>query len=77
MGGTFHDDRSGADSPRTARQFSHDILNQLFIVQGRAEVVLLELDPGHPLRTDIVEIHRACVRAVQLTEEWRTAQPPG
>lgn len=72
MTAMLHDDQSGRDGPRTARQFCHDILNQLFIIQGRAEVVLLEVDAAHPLRQDLVEIHRACVKAVQMTEEWRT-----
>lgn len=68
----LHDDnRVGGDGPRTARQFCHDILNQLFIIQGRAEVALLELDAAHPLRQDILEIHKACLKAVQATEDWR------
>lgn len=75
MTAMFHDDQAGGGGgPRTPRQFSHDILNQLFIIQGRAEVALLELDPSHPLRQDIVEIHKACLKAVQMTEEWRTSQ---
>jgi hypothetical protein len=65
---------AGDGAPRSAREFCHDILNQLFVIQGRAEVVLLELDAAHPLRQDIVEIHRACRRAVQMTEDWRTGQ---
>jgi hypothetical protein len=52
-------------------EYCHDILNLLFIIQGRVEVVLLELDAGDPHRNDILEIHKACLRAVALTETWR------
>ena len=56
-------------------EYCHDILNLLFIIQGRAEVVLLELDTSDPHRDDILEVHRACLRAVALTEAWRAPRP--
>jgi hypothetical protein len=58
-------------------EFCHDLLNLLFIIQGRVEVVLLELDAEDPHRQDFLEVYRACVRAVALTESWRTPEGPG
>lgn len=58
-----------------ARPFVHDMKNYLGIVIGYSNLLLEELPPEDPRRTDIDEIRKAGEAAIALVEEWRAAHP--
>jgi signal transduction histidine kinase len=47
----------------------HDFKNQLAIIRGFAEILLAEAAAGDPRRSDLEEIHRASVTALELLEK--------
>jgi hypothetical protein len=49
-------------------RWSHDLKNQLGIVLGFSELLLDDMAAGDPRRADIVEIHAAATRAMQIVE---------
>ena len=55
--------------------FVHDMKNYLGIVIGYSTLLLEELPPEDPRRTDIEEILRAGQGALELTEHWGAAVP--
>jgi hypothetical protein len=59
----------------SARTFVHDMKNYLGIVIGYSNLVLDELPPEDPRRTDIDEIRKAGEAALALIERWNTAMP--
>jgi signal transduction histidine kinase/ActR/RegA family two-component response regulator len=48
---------------------AHDFNNLLTAIQGHAELLLDELEPGHPGRPDVDEIRKASERAAALTSQ--------
>jgi signal transduction histidine kinase len=48
------------------QRWRHDLKNQLGIVLGFSELLLNDIDPASPHRPDIVEIHTAAQRAIDL-----------
>lgn len=50
----------------TLRRWRHDMKNQLGIVLGFSDLLLHELDETSPHRRDLVEIHAAAQRALDL-----------
>lgn len=48
------------------REFEHALCNQVAIVVGYCELLLDEAPPDSPLRTDLVEMHKAAVRAMDM-----------
>jgi PAS domain S-box-containing protein len=48
---------------------AHDFNNLLTAIRGHAELLLGEMTPTHPLRTDLEEINRAAQRASTLTRQ--------
>ena len=47
-------------------QLAHEFKNHMAIVIGFSELLLSELPPDHPLRTDLEQIHIASHAAVAL-----------
>ena len=56
--------------PESSR-WRHDILNQIGIILGFAELLLDEMDPADPKRADIQEISTAAQRAMELLQQKR------
>jgi two-component system, cell cycle sensor histidine kinase and response regulator CckA len=54
---------------RLAGGVAHDFNNLLSVILGYSEDMLLELEPQHPLRDDVQEIHKASTRAADLTRQ--------
>ncbi|MGA1790991.1 MAG: PAS domain S-box protein [bacterium] len=54
---------------RLAGGIAHDFNNLLTIINGNSGLILDDLEEGHPLRSDIAEIHRAGERASALTSQ--------
>ena len=54
---------------RLAGGVAHDFNNMLGVIMGHTELVLADLEPGHPLRADIEEISRAAGRSADLTRQ--------
>ncbi len=54
---------------RLAGGVAHDFNNLLTVVNGYSEMILYGLPPDHALRPDITEIHRAGLRARDLTQQ--------
>jgi PAS domain S-box-containing protein len=54
---------------RLAGGVAHDFNNLLSVILGYSEDMLLELEPQHPLRDDLQEIHKASLRAADLTRQ--------
>ena len=54
---------------RLAGGVAHDFNNILTAIKGYAELMLLELTPGDPLRSSVTEIRRAGERAADLTHQ--------
>ena len=52
----------------------HDFKNQLAIIRGFAEILLVECAPGDPRRGDFEEIHKAAVTALNLLDGLYPAQ---
>ncbi len=53
-----------------SRLFVHDMKNHLGIVVGYSRLLLDELLPEDPRRTDIDEIRKAGEAAIALVERW-------
>ena len=47
-------------------RWQHDMKNQLGIVLGFSDLLLQELDPSDAKRADLLEIHAAATRAMEL-----------
>ena len=58
-----------------SRPFVHDMKNYLGIVIGYSNLLLDELPPEDPRRTDIDEIRKAGEAAIALVEKWSAAAP--
>ena len=56
--------------------FVHDLKNYLGIVIGYSNLLLEELPPEDPRRTDIDEIRKAGEAAIALVDRW-SAMVPG
>jgi two-component system cell cycle sensor histidine kinase/response regulator CckA len=54
---------------RLAGGVAHDFNNLLTVIQGGADLMLMEMDDAHALREDTLEIRRAAVRAAGLTRQ--------
>ena len=48
------------------QRWRHDLKNQLGIVLGFSDLLLNELDPASPHRSDVAEIHAAAQKALDL-----------
>jgi PAS domain S-box-containing protein len=57
---------------RLAGGVAHDFNNLLSVILGYSEDILHELEPQHPLREDLQEIHKASTRASELTRQLLT-----
>jgi two-component system cell cycle sensor histidine kinase/response regulator CckA len=55
--------------------FVHDMKNYLGIVIGYSNLLLEELPPEDPRRTDIDEIRKAGEAAIALVDKWNAAVP--
>ena len=58
-----------------SRRFVHDMKNYLGIIIGYSTLLLDELPPEDPRRTDIEEIRNAGEAAAALVERWSAATP--
>jgi hypothetical protein len=54
---------------RLAGGIAHDFNNLLTAILGSAQLALREIDASHPVREDLEEIHRAGLRAADLTRQ--------
>ena len=54
-------DRKGSRS-----RWRHDMKNQLGVILGFCDLLLVEMDPADPRRGDVQEIHTAATRAMEL-----------
>jgi hypothetical protein len=51
------------------REFEHALCNQVAIVLGYCELLLEEAPPGSALRTDLEEMHKAAVAAMNMLRD--------
>jgi len=61
-------------------RIAHDLMNQLGIIIGFAELLLSEIAADDPRRADIEEMHSAANRAIALVEQLdspESAPSPG
>ena len=58
-----------------SRPFVHDMKNYLGIVIGYSNLLLEELPPEDPRRTDMDEIRKAGEAAIALVNRWSAAAP--
>jgi signal transduction histidine kinase len=63
----------GDDTPNL--RWRHDMKNQLGIILGFSELLLDDLAPDHPMRTDLEEILRAGRRAMKIVNDFEPAGP--
>ncbi|NLX23679.1 MAG: PAS domain S-box protein [Phycisphaerae bacterium] len=54
---------------RLAGGVAHDFNNMLSVILGHAELALEQVDPSHPLHTDVVQIRQAAERSADLTRQ--------
>jgi two-component system cell cycle sensor histidine kinase/response regulator CckA len=54
---------------RLAGGVAHDFNNMLALVLGHAELALEQIDPTHPLHTDLQEVRKAAERSAGLTRQ--------
>ncbi|MBV9773758.1 MAG: PAS domain S-box protein [Gemmatimonadetes bacterium] len=54
---------------RLAGGVAHDFNNLLTVIEGNAELILLDLPPESPIRMELAEIQRASGRAASLTRQ--------
>ena len=47
----------------------HTLRNQIAIILGYCELLLGEIPAGSPMRTDVVEMHKAANTALELLEQ--------
>ena len=53
---------------------AHDFNKILTVILGNCSLILDQLEPGHPLRSDVEQIHSAAQRAAGLTRRcWPSA----
>lgn len=52
--------------PTGMHRWRHDLKNQLGIILGFSDLMLNELDPASPHRSDVTEIYAAAQRALDL-----------
>ena len=57
------------------RPFVHDMKNYLGIIIGYSNLLLEELPPEDPRRTDVDEIRQAGESPITLLEQWHAAVP--
>jgi two-component system cell cycle sensor histidine kinase/response regulator CckA len=57
------------------RLFVHDMKNYLGVILGYSNLLLEELPPEDPRRTDVDAIRKAGEAAIALVEKWRAADP--
>lgn len=48
---------------------AHDFNNMLGVILGHADLALMHLEPENPMRQDMLDIHQAAQRAVNLTRQ--------
>lgn len=58
------------DEKTPGPRWRHDLRNQLGIVLGFSELLLDDLEAGHPMRKDLEEILRAGQRAMVIVDEF-------
>lgn len=61
--------RKGESLARLTRGMAHDFNNALAVVMSYAELILMDLEPDDPRRTDVQTIREAAVRAGELTRQ--------
>ncbi|WP_224981346.1 hybrid sensor histidine kinase/response regulator [Geomonas agri] len=54
---------------RLAGGVAHDFNNMLSVILGHANLALMDLPPGEPLRAGLEEIHKAAERSANLTRQ--------
>jgi signal transduction histidine kinase len=52
-----------------AGSVAHDCSNLLFVINGRAELILSRLGPHDPMRKELEAIHRSSARAADLVHK--------
>ena len=57
-------------------RITHDLMNQLGIIVGFAELLLSEIPTDDPRRADIEEMHSAANRAIALVDQLDSPEPP-
>ena len=62
------------DQELPRERITHDLMNQLGIIVGFAELLLSEIPGDDPRRADIEEMHSAANRAIALVDQL---DPPG
>jgi hypothetical protein len=54
------------DQKGSRNRWRHDMKNQLGVILGFSDLLLGEMDPADPRRSDLQEIHTAATRAMEL-----------
>jgi signal transduction histidine kinase len=57
------------DKGASRSRWEHDMKNQLGVILGFSDLLLREMDPADPRREDVLEIHTAATRAMELLAE--------
>ena len=61
------------DERRAVRRIAHDLNNVMTALQGYAEILLEDVGPSSPLRSDLEQLQQAARRAAELVGELTTA----